>query len=449
MFHKENRLSGLKTVVLLGALLLACPSGLVAQHGGGGHMGGGTTGGGGLSGGGGRTTGVDVKDDLKGFHAALAVQATSQQIVKYNLMLKSTEAASKELKAFVEQAGKVNNASGIASRDKTLEQAVETARGANKKFLEGFSDRQKSGLKEITKRLSKVDSDLAQQAKALDQEVEANAAGERMTTSAQSLDNALTSFRNEQVDLGEEMGIGNASNTDVTFNITPVKSSVSFANQPVAITTSGVITQGPAENGLNTFKLQLIADMSDLQQNIAAVLRAEIDKSDRCGEQIAILGAALTAQVPAALVVVQLHFERWACLGRDANEMAEGNGSVEVKLTPSVGSDRILRLVPEIGRVDAPGLVGELLRSGSLGDALRDKIADSILSAVRQGGDFDASLPPAALGGASLLHARFEGTGAGKLVAILDGAIRVSGEKATLLTSELKEQMTSQQTMPR
>jgi hypothetical protein len=390
-----------------------------------------------------------VKDDLKGFHAALAVQATSQQIVDYNLMLKRTEAASTELKAFVEQAGKVSNASGIASHDKTLEQAVETARGANKKFLEGFSDRQKSGLKEITKRLSKVDSDLAQQAKALDQEVEANAAGERMTTSAQSLENALTSFRNKQVDLGEEMGIGNASNTDVTFNITPVKSSVSFANQPVAITTSGVITQGPAENGLNTFKLQLIADMSDLQQNIAAVLRAEIDKSDRCGEQIAILGAALTAQVPAALVVVQLHFERWACLGRDANEMAEGNGSVEVKLTPSVGSDRILRLVPEIGRVDAPGLVGELLRSGSLGDALRDKIADSILSAVRQGGDFDASLPPAALGGASLLHARFEGTGAGKLVAILDGAIRVSGEKATLLTSELKEQMTSQQTMPR
>jgi hypothetical protein len=411
--------------------------------------GGGTTGGGGLSGGGGRATGVDVKDDLKGFHAALAVQATGQQIVEYNLMLKSTEGASTELKAFVEQAGKVNNASGSATHDKTLEQAVETARGANRKFLEGFSDRQKAGLKEITKRLSKADSDLAQQAKALDQEVDANAAGERMTTSAQSLENALTSFRNEQVDLGEEMGIGNASNTDLTFNITPVKLSVSFANQPVAITTSGVIAQGPAENGQNTFKLQLIADMSDLQQNIAAVLRAEIDKSNRCGEQIAILGAALTAQAPAALVVVQLHFERWACLGRDANEMAEGNGSIEVKLTPSVGDDRSLRLVPEIGRVDAPGLVSELLRSGSLGDALRDKIADSILSALRQGGDFDASLPPAALGGATLLHARFEGTGAGKLVAILDGAIRVSGEKATLLTSELKEQITSQQIMPR
>jgi hypothetical protein len=330
-----------------------------------------------------------------------------------------------------------------------LEQAVETARGANKKFLEGFSDRQKSGLKEITKRLSKADSDLAQQAKALDREVETNAAAEPMTISARSLERVLTSFRNEQVDLGEEMGIGNASNPDVTFNIAPVKSSVSLANQSVAITTSGVIMQGPAESGENKFRLHLIADMSDLQQNIAAVLRAEIDKSDQCGERIAILGAALTAQAPATLVVVQLHYERWACLGRDPNEMAEGNGRIELKLTPSVGRDGTLRLVPELGRVDAPGLVGELLRSGSLGDALRDKIADSILSAVRQGGDFDATLPPAAKGGATLLRARFEGTGAGKLVGILDGEIRVSGEQATLLTSELKEQITLQQTMPR
>jgi hypothetical protein len=448
MFRSENDRFRARTFVLTG-LLLACPCGMIAQHGGGGgHIGGTAAGGGGLSGGG-KATGIDVKDDLKGFHAALAVQATSQQIVDYNLMLKSTETACTELKAFVEQAGKVNNASGIASHDKSLEQAIKTARGANKKFLEGFSDRQKSGLKEITKRLSKADSDLAQQAKALDQEVETNAAAEPMTTSARSLEHVLTSFRNEQVDLGEEMGIGNASNTDVTFNIAPVKSSVSLANQSVAITTAGVIMQGPAEGGQNKFKLQLIADMSDLQQNIAAVLRAEIDKSDRCGEQIAILGAALSAQAPATLVVVQLHYERWACLGRDANEIAEGNGRIEVKLTPSVGDDRSLRLVPEIGRVDAPGLVGELLRSGSLGDALRDKIADSILSAVRQGGDFDATLPPAAKGGATLLRARFEGTGAGKVVAILDGEIRVSGEQATLLTGELKEQITLQQTMPR
>src|SRR5208282_2681748 len=114
---------------------------------------------------------------------------------------------------------------------------------------------------------------------------------------------------------------------------------------------------------------------------------------------------------PAGLVVAQLHFERWACatqFGRETNnEMAEGNGLIEVKLTPTVGDDGALRLVAEVGRSDAEGLVGEMLRSGSLGDGLRDKIAEAILSAVRMGGDFKATLPPAAQGNATFRHAQF------------------------------------------
>lgn len=414
-------------------------------------MGGGSAGGGGLSGGG-RASGVDVKDDLKGFHAALAVQATSQQIAAYNLMLKTTEAVSVELKAFAEQVGNANNASGIASHDKTLEQAVETARSANKKFLEGFSDRQKTGLREVAKRLSKADSDLALQAKALDQEVEANAAGAQMAASAQSLDHALTSFRKEEVDLGEEMGIGSGNNAqDVAYSIAPVKSSVNLANETVSITTSGLISKGTAEGGQDTFRLQLIADMSDLQLNITGVLRGELDKAENCGERIAIQTASLLAREPASLVVVQLHFERWACRGRETiTEIVEGNGTMEVKLTPAVGDDGGLRLVAEIGRIDAAGLVGDLLREGSLGEALRDKITEAILSAVRQGGDFTATLPSAAQGSATLHRARFEGTGSGRLMAVLDGEIRVPSEKATLLTSELKGQAPpQQQTTPR
>jgi hypothetical protein len=107
-----------------------------------------------------------------------------------------------------------------------------------------------------------------------------------------------------------------------------------------------------------------------------------------------------------------------------------------------------LRLVPEIGRITAEGLVGELLRSGPLGDALRDKITDALLSAVRQGGDFKVTLPPSAQGFATLHHAQFQGTGAGKLLIVLDGEIRVSDDKATSLTSELKGR-SSPEAMPR
>jgi hypothetical protein len=444
MFRSGIRISNRLTAILA-ALLLANPCAMFAQRGGGGgHVGGGTAGGGGLSSTG-KATGVDVKDDLKDFREALAVQATSQQIVDYAAMMKTTEAANAELKTFLERLSKDNSASELASRSATVQQAIETARTENKKFLEGFSEQQKSGLKEIAKKLTRADADLAQQARELDEKVrDTKMAGLLIANSAQSLERALTNFKSQQVALGEEMSIGAANNSqDSVFNLPPVKNSVNFANQPIAITTSGVISKGTeekgaAESGQNTFKLELTVDLSDMQLNIAEVLRTQLNRDSRCGDRIAVRTAALTPSEPASLVLVQLHFERWACLGREANEMVEGNGTVEVKLIPSVAENGALRLTPEIGRVDAEGLIGELLRSGSLGETLRDKIAESLLSTVRQGGDFNATLPPSARGNVTFRRARFQGTGSGRLLAVLDGEIRVSNERLTSLILELK-----------
>jgi len=136
--------------------------------------------------------------------------------------------------------------------------------------------------------------------------------------------------------------------------------------------------------------------LSDLQQNITRSCIRNSTKLSVAESGLAIQSATLTPLEPKSLVVVRLHYERWACFGREANEMAEGNGTIEVKLTPSVAEDGSLRLTPEIGRVEAEGLIGELLRSGSLGDTLRDKITESLLSTVRKAGDFNATLPPAA-----------------------------------------------------
>ncbi len=448
MFSKKSHISNLKTVALAVALL-GYPCGMMAQHGGGGGTGGGSAGGGGLSGGGGRATGVSEKDDLKDFREVLAVQATSQQIVQYASMVKISEAASAELRSFQERLDKEKGGSELVSRDVTLGQALEQARIENKKFLDGLSERQKSGLKEIIKKLTKADSDLEQQAKALDQVVpDAKAVPQQITGATQSLEHALTSFRSQQAALGTEMSIGTASKApDSTYAIAPVRNSVKFRDQAIAITTLGVISKGVAEGGQSTFKLELTADLSDLQQNITEVLRAQLNKADRCGEQIAIQNASLTPAPPSGLVVVQLHFERWACFGRDTiNEMAEGNGTIEVKLTPGVGEDGALRLVLETGRVNAEGLVGDLLRSGSLGDAVSDTVGRSVLSAMRQGGDFKVTLPATAQGYATLRRAQFQGTGSGKLMAVLDGEIRISDEKATALTSELKGRASSQET---
>jgi hypothetical protein len=434
----------LKTLVL-GAMLLVYPCATFAQRGaGGGHAGGGTASGGGLSSTG-KPTGVDVKDDLKDFHEALAVQATSQQIVDFAEMMKSTEAANAELKTFMEHLSIENGASKLVNRSAIVKQSIEKARTENNKFLSGFSERQKSGLKEITRKLTKADSDLAQQVRDLDERSgDTKTAGPLIANSAQSLERALAGFKSEQVALGVEMSIGASNNgPDSAFNLPPVKSSVKFANQSVVITTSGIVSKGTAdkdaaEAGQNTFKLELTVDLSDLQQNIAEVLRAQLDKESRCGERVAIRTGTLTPSGPASLVLVQLHYERWACLGREVNEMVEGNGTVEVKLTPSVTENGMLLLTPAIGRIEAEGMIGDLLRSGSLGEALRDKIAESLLSAVRQGGDFNATLPPSARANAAFRSARFQGTGSGRLLAVLDGEIHIPSEQLASFIHELK-----------
>src|ERR1700691_1916972 len=145
MFRSAPRIFNLSAVIF-GATLLACPCAVLAQRGaGGGRTGGGTAGGGGLSSVG-KPSGVDEKDDLKDFHEAMAVQASSQQIVEYAAMMKGTEAASAELKSFLEQPSKENIASELSSRGANLQQAIERARTENNKFVEGFSEQQKSGL---------------------------------------------------------------------------------------------------------------------------------------------------------------------------------------------------------------------------------------------------------------------------------------------------------------
>jgi hypothetical protein len=443
MFRRRSS-SPLLSIVVTSALL-ACPIAMFAQR----HGGGGTPAGGGGMSSIGRPTGVDQKDDLKDFHEALAVQATSQQIVDYNAMVKSTAAIGAALQNLLEQLDN-KDVTAITSRGATLQQALEKARTENKNFLAGFSGPQKSGLKEITKKLTKADSELAQRSTELNQKVaDAKPASEAIAGSAQNLELALTNFQNEQGSLGQEMGIVNSDGEDVAFEIAPVKNSISFKNQKVAIVTSGTISRGAAQGAQNSYAVKLTEDISDLQQNITQVLRAQLDKAERCGERVAIQNATINPMPPASLVSVQLHFERWSCFGGQNNEMAEGDGSLEVKLTPEVTADGTLRLTPFVGHIDAQGLVGESLRSGSLGDELRDKIAEAILSAVRQGGNLKVILPPTAQNFATLRHSQFQSTGAGALTVVLDGDIKVSDDKATALASELKERPSSLPIAPR
>ncbi|MGD0469509.1 MAG: hypothetical protein ABSA54_14110 [Terriglobales bacterium] len=441
-------------VLIVGIALLTSPARMLAQHGGGGH--GMPTG----AGGGGRPGGVSEKDDLKDFHRAMAVRASAQQSAAFATIAQDVQAASDQLKTFRELLRKVPASSPLSDRAATLDQAMEKARTDNQSFLASFSSVQESGLKDIVKKLAKADSDLVKQIKALDQIVQTpKPDSEQIANSAASLDKALASFQSQQLALGTEMSILLPSaGQDLTFNLAPVTSSINIAGQPISIQASGAVSRkssgSPAENGHNLFDLKLVADLSDVQHNVTGILRSQLTRSPRCGERIEVQQATLTPLAPAGLVVAYLHFERWVCPSGQQSpmEVAAGDGTLEVKLTPSVEptneQNAGLGLVSEITRVDASGLLRDLLRSGDLGATLRDQIAASLLAAAQKGADLKTTLPPAARESATIQKAQFQDAGAGQLSLVLDGQLQLSDEQTTQFATQLKQRLSAQGASP-
>jgi hypothetical protein len=200
------------------------------------------------------------------------------------------------------------------------------------------------------------------------------------------------------------------------------------------------------DGDLDIFNLQLTADLTGLQQNMTALLSSQLDKDDHCGDRIAIQQATLTPADPASIATVQLHYERWACVKafgkQQAKRVVGGNAVIPVSLTPGVDENKTeLRLVPEVGTIEADGSLGELLRSGTVGEMIREKIRSSILSAMQKGTNLSATLPPAAQGYATIENAEFKDGGSGRLIVVLDGQVRITKEQVQILSKQVKERI--------
>ena len=235
---------------------------------------------------------------------------------------------------------------------------------------------------------------------------------------------------------------------NVVFKIPPVKIPLDVKDQPISITASAVLTVSSKDRNLRILNLQLTGDLSDLQHNLTNLLSSQLDKDDRCGERVAIQNAALRPVEPASVAVVQLHVERWTCvkvLGKQAaKKLLGGDAQIQIKLTPAIDKDSTeLRLVPEVGEIEADGSLGELLRSGALGDTIREKIRSSILSALNKGTNLGATLPPAVQGYVTIQSAEFKDGGEGSLLVVLDGEARITQEQVKLLSDQVKERLAS------
>jgi hypothetical protein len=236
------------------------------------------------------------------------------------------------------------------------------------------------------------------------------------------------------------------SDPNLTFKIPPVKIPLNIKDQHVTILASGIIIMMRKGRDLNLLKLELTADLADLQQNMTALLSSELDKDAPCGDRIEIRNATLTPMEPASLAVVQLHYERWACVKvfgkQQVKRLIGGNAVIQMKLTPSVGPNHTeLRLVPELGPIEADGSLGELLRAGNLGEMLRDKIQAAILGAMQKGTDLGATLPPVVQGYVTIQSVRFRDAGSGRLALTLDGQVQITNEQLQVLSKQVKDRL--------
>ncbi len=201
--------------------------------------------------------GLSSEDDLKNFHRVVALQATPEQRAAFTKIAQYTEAARDRLKAFHESLRKVPASKsstdpaladpGLAGQRAALDQAIQSARAGSQNFLGSFSDAQKSGLKEITSKLAKADSELDSELKTLDQNFRAEKPDSaQIINSSASLDKELDNFQSEQFALAREMGILLGEDSQqLTFNLPRITNSITFADQTLAIPASGEFPEPP------------------------------------------------------------------------------------------------------------------------------------------------------------------------------------------------------------
>ncbi len=206
-------------------------------------------------------------------------------------------------------------------------------------------------------------------------------------------------------------------------------------NQPLTITTTAILT-GSADN----FHLKVTADLSDLQDRVTALLQSQLNRSDRCGERLSIERATLLPAPPGSLLTAYVHYERWACiklLGKEsAKRLLGGNGTIPVTLTPTIDGTRQVKLVPEVGTIEADGSLGEVLQAPAIGNRLRDKISASLQSALEEAANLSATLPAGFDQTASLRNVRLANGDGNRLLLELEGEVRLSAGQVRALLGQ-------------
>jgi len=436
--------------LIVGAVLLTASADLLAQHGGG------------------RATRsrpficvYDCRDptagadptggDLKRFDELMAVQATPEQSAAFARTQQDVQAAADQLKILRQLLEKGPTASlpvdGVA-----LSHLLSKARTGSQSFLASFSAAQQSGLKDLITKLTNADSDLGKELTAWDEMSKAPGSPENITRATANLDNALTGFQSNQLAVAREMSILSGEEQGLTFHLPQVTTSAEIAGQQVSTPVAAEVIRTSAADGYSLFSLRLVADLSDLQEDITAILRSRLTSSPRCGERVEVRQAMLLPQSAASVALIHLRHERWICppgMGREGGGellAAAGDATIEIKLSPSVDSNGDLHLAFEIGHVDADQVFRDSLLTAPPGTTLAERVSNVVLSDMPKGADLKATLPPVAQNAVTMQKAQFQAGGADQLRLVLDGQLRFSDRQTREFAAQLRQQLSAQAT---
>jgi hypothetical protein len=222
--------------------------------------------------------------------------------------------------------------------------------------------------------------------------------------------------------------VAQAQTGEPALRIPSSKTSIDLDGQSVEITTWGTVSAIAS----GAFALALTVDLGGFQDALTSVLGSQLNRADRCGERLTVGHAALVPEAPSSFLTASVYYERNACanvLGKQVvKKLAGGYGVIEMKLTPEV-ADNNISLDAEVRKSDAEGSLGELLRSGSLGDSLRQDIGDAVESAIQKSADLNGTLPAALHNAVTIQSVHFADGGAGRLWLTIAGEVRLSAKE--------------------
>jgi hypothetical protein len=236
-----------------------------------------------------------------------------------------------------------------------------------------------------------------------------------------------------------------ALGVDFTFEIPPVPSAVDIGAQHIPLTVSGEVSASPVPPGAGdqTFPLNLRADLGELQSHMTPLLQEELNRTERCGERVSILNVTLAPAAGAADLALQLHFEKWICIlaeGDTAKKLVGSDATVHVVLDAvldkSAAGEQTVRLDARIGAIEADGPPGEMLRSGAVGTAVRDKIREAVLKVLQRSTNLEGVMTPQTRRFVTIQKIAFADGGFGRLALDMAGQLQVPAESVSAVLEE-------------